>query len=371
MRRIWLLAGAAALAATLPAIAQDQGRGRGEGQAQGQGKGQGEGQGKGKAQGQRQGADAARQGGGQAKGREDDSGRDRAQRARPEAQREGQAGRAVGQERRAAEAAREAGRRQQDRTRDRGRGEERQVAREDRRDWRAWSERRLVRRDGPGADRVDFRDLRTRGRAVGPEGCPPGLARQNAWCMPPGQLRQARFIGQRLPIAELPYNVPDRYRYRFADDDRFIYRYDEGAVYRFERGSGLVSSVIPILSAGLLPGGPLPLGYDVYNVPLAYRSSYPDSDDYLYRYDDNAIYRVDPDNRMVDGIVALLTGAGGLGGLGIGDSLPAGYDVYNVPLDHRDTYSDRDDALYRYADGNVYQVDPQTRLIEEVISLLV
>ncbi|WP_129793317.1 fasciclin domain-containing protein [Sphingosinicella sp. CPCC 101087] len=44
--------------------------------------------------------------------------------------------------------------------------------------------------------------------------------------------------------------------------------------------------------------------------------------------------------------------------------------TYATPLDHRDTYCDWDDALYRYADRNVYQLDPQTRRIEQIISLL-
>ena len=75
---------------------------------------------------------------------------------------------------------------------------------------------------------------------------------------------------------------------------------------------------------------------------------------------------------MVDGVAALLTsGVGGLGGLGVGDRLPLGYDVYNVPLDYRDRYVDGPDSWYRYADGSIYQVDPETQLIQAVISMLV
>ncbi|MGZ8282953.1 MAG: hypothetical protein ACXWUN_08400 [Allosphingosinicella sp.] len=186
-------------------------------------------------------------------------------------------------------------------------------------------------------------------------------------------MRRARHIGQPLAIAGWNYNVPQRYRYRFIDGDRYFYRYgNDGAVYRFNRGTNLVSSVIPLTSSGLAFGEPLPLGYEVYNLPLAYRPFYPDTADQLYRYDDNAIYRVNSDNMLVEGIAALLTsGAGGLGGLGIGDMLPSGYDAYNVPLDYRDTYHDTDESMYRYADGSIYEVDPQTRLIESVISLLV
>jgi len=362
MRRMMLLIGAAALAATIPAIAQDQGRGGGRGQGRAADAQKGGGQGQGRAErgrgAERQAARAEPKG----RGKSDDRGG--AQRAGRQDERERRVERAIGQERRAAAEAR---RGRPDRV------DDRQLARrDDRRDWRGWAGRSLVRRDRLVGDRIDFRALRSRGLAVGPGGCPPGLARQNAFCMPPGQLRKARFIGQRLPLFGLPYNVPARYRYRFGDNDRFIYRYGDGIVYRFDRGSGLVSSVIPLASTGLFPGEPLPLGYDVYNVPLAYRSYYPDTRDYLYRYDSGSIYRVNPGNGLIDGIVAMTTGGvGGLGGLGVGDPLPLGYDAYNMPLAYRDRYYDRNDAWYRYADGNVYQVDPQTRLIESVISTLV
>ena len=146
---------------------------------------------------------------------------------------------------------------------------------------------------------------------------------------------------------------------------------DEGYVYRFERDSDLVNSIYPLYGSDLYVGQPMPLGYDVYNVPLSYRPYYADNDDYLYRYDDSAIYQVDSDTNLIEGIVALLTGGvGGLGGLGIGDTLPGGYDAYNVPMDYRDDYVDSDDAWYRYADGSIYEVDPQTRMIEEIISLI-
>mgnify|MGYP005810412373 FL=1 len=51
--------------------------------------------------------------------------------------------------------------------------------------------------------------------------------------------------------------------------------------------------------------------------------------------------------------------------------MPSGYDVYNVPYPYRDRYNDSDDAWYRYSDGYVYQIDPQTQLISAAIDLLV
>jgi len=355
MRKLMLLAGAAALGLTVPALAQGQGRGGGHGKGQGQA-----------AHAQHQGGGQDRAERGRGKGQQTQAARGHGNDARGARQlnrEERRAERAIQQERRVVRDARRDGRV------DRGRGDVRLARIEDGRDWRGWASRRL-------AVDSDVVGLRGRRLAIGPAGCPPGLAKQNAFCMPPGQLRhlqRAQLIGQRLPFSNLGYNIPDRYRYRFMDNDRFIYRYgNDGTVYRFDRGSGLVNSIFPLASSGLFMGQPLPIGYDVYNVPLAYRGYYPDSNDYLYRYDGNSIYRVNPETRLVEGIVALLTGGnGGLGALGVGDRLPMGYGAYNVPLAYRDTYYDNDQRMYRYADGAIYQVDPQTQLIQAIISLLV
>ena len=48
-----------------------------------------------------------------------------------------------------------------------------------------------------------------------------------------------------------------------------------------------------------------------------------------------------------------------------------GYDAYNVPYAYRDRYYDDDRYSYRYADGYIYRVDPQTRLISAVIDAIV
>ena len=357
MRKLMLLAGAAALGLTVPALAQGQGQGRGGGHGKGHG----------------QAAHAQNQGGGQdraerarGKGQQTQAARGRGNDARGARQlnrEERRAERAIQQERRVVREARQV---------ERGRGDERLVRIDDRRDWRGWASRRLA----VDNDVVGLRGDRGRRLAIGPEGCPPGLAKQNAFCMPPGhfrRLQQAQLIGRRLPFSNLGYNIPDRYRYRFMDNDRFIYRYgNDGTVYRFDRASGLVGSIFPLTSSGLFMGQPLPIGYDVYNVPLAYRGYYPDSNDYLYRYDGNSIYRVNPETRLVEGIVALLTGGtGGLGALGVGDRMPMGYDAYNVPYSYRDRYFDTADSWYRYNDGYIYQVDPQTRLIQAVIDAIV
>ena len=360
MQKLILLAGVAALGLAAPALADKGGRGGGHGQGHG-----------GSAQVERHGGGEGHRGNGGGHAREARGGGHEMRVARQNGgdrgrhrmnNQERRAERAIQQERRAVREARGDERRlagDRDWREDHRLREARIV---DHRDWRGWSERRIVSRD-------DFVPARGRPLAFG---CPPGLARQNAYCMPPGQLRKSQLIGQRLALANLGYNVPERYRYRFVDNDRFIYRYgNDWTVYRLDR-TGLVSSVFPLTSSGLFVGEPMPLGYDVYNVPFAYRTYYPDTNRYLYRYDDNAIYRVNSESMLVDGIVALLSGGnGGLGALGVGDRLPLGYDAYNVPIAYRDTYNDNNNALYRYADGSIYQVDPTTRLIEAVISLLV
>ena len=358
MRNLMLLAGVAAFAAAMPVLAKENDRGGGGGRGNGQA-----------AHAKHQGGNANHQGG---NANHQKGNANRQNSAQPRTDR----GRGHGQEshggNRGGRADADRRMNAQQRQVEHAIGSEHQRVREarsvDRRDWSAWSQRNA---------NYDYRFNRdfTRHspyRPVAGRGCPPGLAKQNRYCMPPGQLRHANYVGRRLPIASLPYNVPDRYRYRFVDSDRYFYRYgNDGLIYRFDP-RGIVSSVIPLRSSGLFFGEPMPLGYDVYNVPFAYRSYYRDTSDYLYRYDGNAIYRVNSSNMMVDGIAALITaGVGGLGGLGIGDPLPVGYDVYNVPFAQRDTYYDTNDRMYRYADGAIYQVDPQTRLIMAVISLLV
>ena len=86
-----------------------------------------------------------------------------------------------------------------------------------------------------------------------------------------------------------------------------------------------------------------------------------------YRYADNVIYRVNPEDAAITSIAALITGDE----FTIGQPMPAGYDVYNVPYAYRDRYYDTSDYMYRYSDGYVYQVDPETRLVASVIDLLI
>ena len=107
--------------------------------------------------------------------------------------------------------------------------------------------------------------------------------------------------------------------------------------------------------------------YSAYNVPYQYRSLYQDNDDYYYRYAPGSIYRVDAGSGLIDSVAALLMP----GGMSVGQQLPMGYDAYNVPMAYRSQYYDTPDNMYRYANGNIYQVDPTTRLVTAIISALI
>ena len=208
------------------------------------------------------------------------------------------------------------------------------------------------------------------------DGCPPGLARKNNGCLPPGQSRNAWGnnvwgLGAVLPATYYGERfVPTYYRdydrsffgdFLLDDDDNY-YRYGNGNVYRVDRDYNIVNGLIPLLGGGYSIGQPYPLGYGVYNVPYQYRSYYADDDDYYYRYGDGGIYQVDRSTGVIAAIVSLLAG-----GLSVGQPLPLGYDVYNMPYAYRSTYYDTPDDWYRYNDGYVYRVSPRTRIVQEVI----
>ena len=218
---------------------------------------------------------------------------------------------------------------------------------------------RIVRRD------FDFDPFPGRGRGLN-DGCPPGLDKKDNGCLPPGQAK--KLNGALLPAAFRSSLVPTTFRSWFRDDDDHFFRAGNGFIYRVDRDNGLIDGLIPLSSGGYYAlGDPWPSPYNFYNVPYQYRTFFRDDDDDCYRYDGfGAIYRVDCDRNVVESIVALLAGD-----LGVGSRLPLGYDAYNVPFAYREQYFDTPTAMYRYNDGYIYQVDPTTRLITAVINALV
>jgi len=186
-------------------------------------------------------------------------------------------------------------------------------------------------------------------------GCPPGLARKNNGCLPPGQAR--RIEAER------------RARYDYVWDrmarDGYRYRYDDGYLYRVNNSGGLLGW-LPVLGGALSTGSVWPTQYSYQPVPTYFTDYYRLPDRYDYRYADGVLYGVDRQNSGITQVAALLTGQQ----WNVGQAMPAGYDVYNVPYAYRDRYADTPERLYRYNDGYVYQVDPTTQLVQAVIQLL-
>ena len=74
----------------------------------------------------------------------------------------------------------------------------------------------------------------------GAGGCPPGLKKKNAQCMPPGRYKKLFEVGERVPPGyngltrynALPYEVRRQYggsldpRSRYIYDDQYLYRVD-------------------------------------------------------------------------------------------------------------------------------------------------
>lgn len=183
-------------------------------------------------------------------------------------------------------------------------------------------------------------------------GCPPGLARKNNGCLPPGQARQ---------IAR----TYSRYDYLWDRRDDYRYRYDDGYLYRSDRNGSLLG-YLPLLGGALIPGAAWPAQYQYQPAPAYYGDYYRLNDRYNYRYADGVLYGVDPQTQAIGQVAALLTGQT----WNVGQAMPAGYDIYNVPYGYRDRYYDTPQRMYRYNDGYVYQIDPTTRLVQAVIQLL-
>jgi hypothetical protein len=214
-------------------------------------------------------------------------------------------------------------------------------------------------RPGGGRDLVrvgDLRDIVSRAPRGAIDGCPPGLARKNPPCVPPGLARNAS--GWRSQ-----FDRPDWWGLSRLAPGR--YAYQDGYLLRLGSDGG-IGSYVPLLGGALSAGNLWPSFYEPVRLPDYYADYYGLGPVDNYRFADNVIYRVDPETTAITSIAALLTGDN----FAVGQPMPLGYDVYNVPWSYRDRYSDRPDALYRYADGQIYQVDPQTRLIAAAIELI-
>ena len=177
----------------------------------------------------------------------------------------------------------------------------------------------------------------------------------------------AALLGQPLASSFVnPYYQPSYFNAFYPNSPYDCYRYGYGYVYETDCMTGMVEDVIPTFDYGYGVGQMLPASYGYYNVPYAYRSSFFDGDDYYYRYAPGAIYRVDRDTALITSVAALLTG-----GLTVGQPLPVGYSAYNVPYAYRTSYYDTPDMWYRYNNGYIYSVDPTTQLVTAIVRALV
>lgn len=142
-------------------------------------------------------------------------------------------------------------------------------------------------------------------------------------------------------------------------------RYAYGVVYQVDCFTGMVENVIPTYAGGYGVGQMLPLADSYYNLPIQYRSLYYPTADYSYWYAPGAIYQYDPRSSLITSVAALMSP-----GFTIGQPLPVGYSMYNVPLSYRSTYYDTPNAWYRYNNGYIYQVDPSTMLVTAIVASL-
>jgi hypothetical protein len=82
----------------------------------------------------------------------------------------------------------------------------------------------------------------------GAGGCPPGLAKKNNGCLPPGQAKKLYNVGQRWPgnygYAWNYNQIPDDLRTQYNFDPRYRYYYGDGYVYRVDPATMLISQVV-------------------------------------------------------------------------------------------------------------------------------
>ena len=191
------------------------------------------------------------------------------------------------------------------------------------------------------------------------QGCPPGLAKKGNGCLPPGQARKLAALNEE----QVQWH---RYSSWFSANQGDDWRYDQGYAYRINPSTSLVQSILPLLGGALFGGNAWPQGYTDYEVSPYYERFYGIDDSNAVRYADGAMFRVDPQTQMIGSIVGLLTGDDWR----VGSRAPEGYDLYNVPSNYRDQYTDSDASSYRYNDGYVYEVDPTTQIVRKIIELV-
>ena len=85
----------------------------------------------------------------------------------------------------------------------------------------------------------------------GAGGCPPGLAKKNNGCLPPGQAKKLYNRGQRFPV-NYGYNwnynqVPYDLRQQYGFNPGYNYYYGEGYLYQVDPKTMLIQQVVSAL----------------------------------------------------------------------------------------------------------------------------
>jgi len=181
----------------------------------------------------------------------------------------------------------------------------------------------------------------------------------------PGQYLPASYMSSYVPSyyglnSFYPASYGAGYGYGY---DNLCNRYVNGVIYQVDCYTGMIEDVVPMYGGGYGVGQLLPSAYTTYNVPYQYRSMYYNTPDYNYWYGPGAIYQYDPSSSLITSVAALLSP-----GFTVGQPLPVGYGMYNVPLAYRGTYYDTPNAWYRYNNGYIYQVDPTTQLVSAIVA---
>ena len=78
--------------------------------------------------------------------------------------------------------------------------------------------------------------------------CPPGLAKKNNGCLPPGQAKKLYSVGQRLPYGYAgytPYNqIPYDVRSQYDLDPYGRYIYDQNYVYGVDPRTNAITQIL-------------------------------------------------------------------------------------------------------------------------------
>jgi len=181
----------------------------------------------------------------------------------------------------------------------------------------------------------------------------------------PGQYLPSNYMNSYAPSyyglnSFYPSSYGTGYGYGY---DNLCNRYANGVVYRVDCFTGMIVDVVPTYAGGYGVGQLLPSAYSTYNVPNQYRSLYYDTPDYNYWYAPGAIYQYDRSSSLITSVAALMSP-----GFSVGQPLPLGYSTYNVPYAYRSTYYDTPNAMYRYNNGYIYQVDPATQIVSAIVA---